>query len=150
MKKALIFDLDGTLALCIARREEALKSGVMDWDVFFDEDLIINDEPNTPIVELFHMYQNIGYTMIIFTGRTGYDGVEEVTKEWLNKNNIKPDIFDMRKAGDRRDDTVVKKEMYDKIKSEYEVIACYDDRDRVVKLWRDLGLTCLQVAEGDF
>ena len=24
------------------------------------------------------------------------------------------------------------------------------DRDQVVRLWRDMGLTCLQVADGDF
>ena len=25
-----------------------------------------------------------------------------------------------------------------------------DDRNQVVKMWRENGLTCLQVAEGDF
>ena len=38
----------------------------------------------------------------------------------------------------------------DKIKNTYNVLYCMDDRDRVVKRWRDLGLTCFQVAPGDF
>ena len=35
--------------------------------------------------------------------------------------------------------------------SEYDVAGVLDDRDQVVKMWRnELGLTCLQVAEGNF
>jgi len=26
----------------------------------------------------------------------------------------------------------------------------FDDRDKVVKMWRNQGLRCCQVAEGDF
>ena len=34
--------------------------------------------------------------------------------------------------------------------SQYDVEFVLDDRDRVVKMWRDRGLKVLQVAEGDF
>ena len=30
------------------------------------------------------------------------------------------------------------------------IFCVLDDRDRVVKMWRDLGLTCFQVAQGNF
>jgi hypothetical protein len=26
----------------------------------------------------------------------------------------------------------------------------FDDKTKAVKMWRDLGLTCFQVAQGDF
>ena len=32
----------------------------------------------------------------------------------------------------------------------YNVKFVLDDRNRVVEMWRSLGLTCLQVADGDF
>lgn len=32
----------------------------------------------------------------------------------------------------------------------YEPIMAFDDRDRVVKMWRDAGIPCAQVAPGDF
>jgi hypothetical protein len=30
------------------------------------------------------------------------------------------------------------------------VIAVFDDRNQVVRMWRDLGLTVFQVADGNF
>ena len=38
----------------------------------------------------------------------------------------------------------------DENKSEHEVVAVFDDRDKVVKMWREIGLTCMQVAPGNF
>ena len=31
-----------------------------------------------------------------------------------------------------------------------DVFAVFDDRNQVVDMWRDNGLTCFQVADGDF
>ena len=31
-----------------------------------------------------------------------------------------------------------------------DIVCVFDDRDKVVKMWRDNGLTCFQVAEGAF
>ena len=45
----------------------------------------------------------------------------------------------------------MKEEIYDQyIKDKYNVAAVFDDRDRVVKMWRDKGLLCCQVYYGDF
>jgi hypothetical protein len=57
----------------------------------------------------------------------------------------------MRTEGDHRSDDIVKKEIYEKrIAPWYDVVAVFDDRDKVVKMWRDLGLLCCQVYYGDF
>jgi hypothetical protein len=57
----------------------------------------------------------------------------------------------MRPEGDHRSDEVVKKEIWEKkIKPWYDVVAVFDDRDRVVKMWRDEGLLCVQSYYGDF
>jgi hypothetical protein len=57
----------------------------------------------------------------------------------------------MRKKGDYRDDSIVKKELLDQIRKDgYNPLLAFDDRDRVVKAWRECGIRCLQVAEGNF
>ena len=57
----------------------------------------------------------------------------------------------MREKGDHRGDEIVKKEIYDnQIKPIYDVMCVFDDRDKVVKMWRDEGLLCCQVYYGDF
>jgi hypothetical protein len=57
----------------------------------------------------------------------------------------------MRKKGDFRKDSVVKKEIYEKyIKDNFNILFCLDDRNQVVNMWREIGIKCLQVQDGDF
>jgi hypothetical protein len=57
----------------------------------------------------------------------------------------------MRAEGDTRKDSIIKEEIYRaEIENKYNVLFVLDDRNQVVELWRRLGLTCLQVAEGNF
>ena len=57
----------------------------------------------------------------------------------------------MRRAGDARKDSVVKRELFDAhVRDRYNVRRVYDDRNQVVDMWRSLGLACLAVAEGNF
>ena len=57
----------------------------------------------------------------------------------------------MRASGDTRKDEIVKLELFDAhVRGKYDVRLVLDDRDRVVRMWRSIGLTCLQVADGEF
>ena len=57
----------------------------------------------------------------------------------------------MRATGDPRKDSIVKREIFDReIRDRYRVVGVFDDREQVVQMWRALGLTVFQVAEGDF
>ena len=57
----------------------------------------------------------------------------------------------MRPDNDTREDFIVKKELLDKhITPFYSPIVAIDDRSQVVKMWRDNGVNCWQVAEGNF
>lgn len=57
----------------------------------------------------------------------------------------------MRPAGDKRRDDIIKAEIFDQhIRGHHNILLVLDDRDSVVKMWRSMGLTCLQVAEGNF
>jgi hypothetical protein len=57
----------------------------------------------------------------------------------------------MRAEKDYRADDIIKGELLDRIISDgWRPWLVVDDRDRVVKMWRDRGLLCLQCAPGDF
>jgi len=137
----LIVDIDGTLALN--------KSGRSPYDYSqVDKDEV--NEPIAKIVRNFSYYHfDDDYTIFIFSGRD--DSCKPTTIDWLNKHSIPFDYLYMRKTGDTRKDAIIKKELFDKhIAEKYDVLFVLDDRDQVIKLWRDLGLTALQVDYGNF
>jgi hypothetical protein len=79
------------------------------------------------------------------------DICKDLTETWLKTHGLFVGPLFMRKTGDRRKDNIVKRELFDSyIKDKYYVEFVLDDRSQVVAMWRDLGLTCLQVAPGDF
>ena len=173
MKKTIIFDLDGTLAIIDKRRILAgkTKDGVptdkMDWDVFFDPDNVLNlDEPNPPVVKMAQMFDDEGFNIVIFSGRN--DRSFDATVEWLWDNKVPWDLLVMRpdKFKDKSwpvarnnpalpnmrfmPDEILKKKMLDTFVDKNDVLMCVDDRQKVVDMWRAEGLTCFQVAPGDF
>lgn len=140
LPKAIICDIDGTLAL-IGNRSP------------YDGENVEQDLLNHPIANILEVYKHqqlFDITLILVTGRE--DRYRSQTERWLQKHSIAYDLLYMRKAGDKRKDTVVKKEIYKKqIKNSFDILFILEDRDQVVDMWRkELGLTCLQVEYGDF
>lgn len=89
------------------------------------------------------------HTVIGMSGRP--DTWRTKTENWYAEHGIPFDEFYMRKAGDNRNDTDVKQEMVDNhIRGKYNVLMWFDDRDRVVRRLRKLGIKTAQVAYGDF
>jgi hypothetical protein len=57
----------------------------------------------------------------------------------------------MREENDNRKDSVIKEEIFFReIFGKWNVKFVLDDRDQIVRTWRNIGLKCLQVAEGNF
>lgn len=132
-QKAIICDIDGT----IARR------GNRDP---YDMTKVSEDTVNVPVAIMVKALHGMGYTVVFTSGRD--DTARNATLQWLD-DYVGVDGYDlmMRAKNDTRNDAVVKREMYDIITTLYDVFVVFDDRDRVVKMWRELGLTCFQVAE---
>lgn len=121
----------------------------MDWKVFFDPKNIQLDKPNSPVIKTFQTMRSAGFNMGILSGRDAISRKE--TEKWLKKHGIYPDFFYMRPQGTFTPDDVLKKQWLDELNEEgHEIMCVYDDRDKVVKMWRDNGITCFQVAPGDF
>lgn len=136
----IIVDIDGTVALMNGRSPYA-------WD------RVGEDVPNKPVIELVNLLLSIGVHVLFVSGRDG--SCMPQTRHWLEENltyghEHRWELF-MREAGDNRADNIVKREIFDReIRDNYNINFVLDDRDQVVKMWRSLGLTCLQVAEGAF
>jgi hypothetical protein len=153
MRKFYIFDLDGTIA-DISHRRHMLDDHTDShrWRRFYDAcDL---DQPNQPVIDLMHTLA-LTHDIRIWSGRS--DEVIEKTVAWLAKythimTEDAADTLMMRKAGDYTPDDKLKKQWLDGLSvTERGLLAgCFDDRDRIVKMYRENGVMCCQVADGDF
>lgn len=144
---AIIIDLDGTLC-DVSHRTHFVKESPPNWPAFFDA--CIDDTPNAAVAALYDMAIQTNYRIIYVSGRPETHRAE--TEEWLCRHELNnyAELL-MRPAGDYRQDAVVKRELFDQhISGRYHILFTVDDRDQVVQMWRDLGLTCFQVAAGDF
>jgi predicted kinase len=135
--KAVLVDIDGTTALMAARSP-------------FDETRVHEDRPNVPVITVIRAMAAAGNAVVFLSGRT--DACRAATHRWLCEHVGVPfQCLYMRAAGDFRKDAIVKRELFDRhVRDSYDVTCVLDDRDQVVAAWRELGLTCLQVAPGDF
>ena len=148
-KNIVIFDLDGTLAIIDDRLKKSLmKNGKINWKRFFSEDLIKKDLPNPPVITTAKLFHQNGYKIYIFSGRS--EKIKEATVQWLKKYDVPYDLLKMRAKNDNRPDEIIKKEFIFELCTLENIFLILDDRKKVVKMWRSLGLPCFQVNEGDF
>lgn len=153
MNKTVIFDLDGTLALIDERRRISIKNnGKMDWDIFFNPTNIALDGPNTPVIETARLFKKNGFNIVIFSGRS--EVTKEATEFWLEQFNVPFDVLKMRPTSKEfkfmRDDDLKQGWLNELFPNKSEIFAVFDDRNKVVEMWRRNGITCFQVADGDF
>lgn len=135
LRFCVIFDIDGTLA-CIGERSP------------YDSRSCDKDLVNPSIAFLNNMVPS-NHSIVLLSGRM--NNAREETVKWLDDHNIKFDHLYMRNTGDFRKDAIIKQELYDQhIKGKMNVTFVVDDRDQVVRMWRDMGLTVLQCNYGDF
>lgn len=134
--KAIIVDLDGTLALRVTNRSW------FDW-LRVGEDVV--SEPVKLIVKNFKQVED--YKIIIVSGRD--EICRKITFDWLIQNlGFEPDLLLMREKGSFVDDSIIKEEFFWKyIDKEYNVQLVLDDRPKVSRMYRKLGLTVLQAGD---
>jgi predicted kinase len=132
---AIICDIDGTLAHMEGRSP-------YDWKK------VGEDRVDMKIAALLDRLAD-SHKIIIVSGRDSVCRPE--TEAWLKHWEIPYEMLLMRREKDNRKDDLVKREIFDMyIRNEYNVEFVLDDRNKVVEMWRQMGLKCLQVADGDF
>lgn len=137
-RKAYIVDIDGTLS-------EKCNRNIFDYSkVQYDLPL----EHITTIIS--SLYDTTDYKIFFLTGRD--DNCFNETLSWLRKNVypfvISNDLI-MRITGDKRKDSIVKMELFDKyIRNNYNVLAVFDDRKQVIEeCWSVLGVNIINVGK---
>ena len=134
----VIVDMDGTLAKMGNRSP-------------YDDHRADQDTVNKPVYDTVQALSAAGYKLLIMSGRD--EGRSRtVTRTWLSKNGVNYRWLLMRPEGDHMKDSVVKHDLLVKFIDQYGhvPVMALDDRDQVVRVWRDMGITCFQVADGNF
>lgn len=161
MRPLYIFDLDGTLAL-IDHRRHLVEAKPADWRAFYAA--CVDDQPNLPVIRTLQALRQSGAECWIWSGRS--EEVRTQTIEWLCRNDCigrftgtlpwwpfsDPDAFRMRKDGDFTPDDELKAKWLSELEppERNRLTAVFDDRDKVVAMWRRMGVPCFQVAPGEF
>jgi predicted kinase len=137
-----ICDIDGTVASC-----EGVRSP-------YDYSRVSLDRPRRAVIEVLHDRYTSGRGLIFVSGRPDINDVRRDTEEWIRVNVGLPFEALYMRPGDRlqTNDSIIKRDLFDEnIRGRYNIGVVFDDRDRVVDMWRkQLGLDCLQVNYGDF
>lgn len=180
MTPLYIFDLDGTIALIDHRRhlverrdcKPCLGTGAIlatdeparecpwcdgkgkfdpDWKRFFAA--CVDDKPNWPVISTMNALLKSGADVQIWSGRSAE--VMNESLSWLQRF-FEVDAEEvglcMRREGDFTPDDELKKLWLDSL-NEFDrrrLVAVFDDRQKVVDMWRANGVACFQVAPGDF
>lgn len=154
MKNFIIFDIDGTLA-DIKHRLHFIEGDVKDWDGFYGA--MSKDQPIFEMTDLLSTILNswsltqINSEVVFVTGRP--EKYRAKTMAWLQQQNhienLDKRLF-MRKDGDHRPDYLVKKEIVEELRHRGTIKMAFEDRTQVVKMYREMGIRCLQVADGDY
>ena len=130
-----IVDIDGTLAINNTRHPFA-------WER-------VNEDALNPAVATLVEKLGQDTQIIVFSGRSSV--CRDLTISWLKQHNIKYQDLFMRPADDQRPDDLLKSELYyAHVHGKYNAIGVIDDRPKVCRMWRNLGLTVFQVGNPDY
>ena len=145
MNKIVLCDLDGTLS-DTEHRVHHIRRERPDYDAFFAASG--EDEPIAPVISLVNALALAGHEIHIITGRR--EDTREITEAWLERHAVSYKRLLMRGFADDTPDHVLKRQWFEADYDLANVLLALEDRNSVVAMYRELGVTCLQVAEGDF
>lgn len=145
-KAFVLCDLDGTLC-DIKHRLKYARGPEKDWDKFFAG--VSGDTLRNSTRDVLHNYLSNGYEVILVSARP--ERCREDTVKWLWENGqvegLSYKALFMRGNHDKRDDVLVKGDMYDKLfKDKYKIETVIDDRPKVIRMWMEKGLSVIDVG----
>lgn len=141
----VVFDLDGTLADGKHREHWINRpAGEKNWRSYFAD--CDRDYPIGPVAGTLRALAAAGHDIEIWTGRS--DKVAEKTAAWLQSHGLHGFRMRSRAAGDHTADYDLKASWLEECGRKPDLV--FEDRARVVAMWRSHGIVCCQVAPGDF
>ena len=145
----LIFDVDGTL-MDVEHRRHFVSGPSKDWDSFMDPKVMEGDSPNQPVVDIALAMAEAGHEIVVVSARN--ERHREVTEKQLSSTmGVFWSHMFLRPDDSFEPDEEFKKRVLDElINAGWKPDMVFDDRDKVVNMWRENGIPCLQVAPGNF
>jgi len=154
MKKYIIVDIDGTIAINAARQLLILKKledtpiEEMPWAELFEN--CHRDKPIWPVIDLVTRL-NDTHHIVFCTSRD--DAFRDKTRKWLDDYTglWKSPLLMRKSADDHRLDSIIKPELLEEAGITTENTAfMLEDKNSMVDAWRELGFTVLQTADNDW
>lgn len=146
-KKAVIWDLDGTLSDDTARAHfvEVEQGRKRDWKSYFDA--IDEDPPIAASMEILHALHAQGTRIIFLTGRPEY--TRPKTERWLQANGLTEyDHLLMRPEGEYRPAGEFKVDEIRQLRERYELVCAFEDRIDVAEHLRLEGVPVFLFGAG--
>ena len=141
-----ISDVDGTIA-DVQHRRHLVQTKPSNWHAF--RAAAAQDTPCVPVIKTLQALFAQGNRIVLCSGRV--EDERDLTERWMLQHKVWYHKLYMRPNGDYRADDIVKSELLDQILADgFQPIMAFDDRQRVVDMWRRRGIVCAQVAEENF
>jgi predicted kinase len=132
----VVIDLDGTTMLHNGRLP-------------FDWNKVSTDIFDPRMLKIINKFYESAVKIIFLTGRP--ESVRNATDDCLNSKLWFGYELIMRPINDNRSGDVLKKDLWEKyIDPYYNTLCVFEDSNKCVDMWRDLGLLTCQVANGDY
>lgn len=142
--KIVVCDIDGTVAN-IDHRLQYAKGEEKNWTTFFS--LLSKDTPRMEVYKKASSLAIANNAPLIFVSARPEDYRTE-TEQWLRENDMEYSHLVMRSKGDKRKDTDVKSDIYNRYLKQYDIVKVFDDRPSVIRMWREKGLEVEDVGNG--
>lgn len=147
----ILCDIDGTLAN-LEHRRHYVREGKKDWKGFFGEmdNDTLREEIWKQVDDTAMAAREQGKKVYVFLVSARPETYRKTTEAWLDRMGIKDyTALFMRREGDSRDDSIVKREILNAyFKDKSKIIKVFDDRPRVIRMWREEGLEVVDVGDG--
>ena len=145
----VLVDIDGTL-MDMEHRRHFVTNGNKDWDSFLDPAQMALDTPNWPVANVVAgLNSTVTNRVIMVSARN--ERHREVTEQQMAELGLGTCFLFLRADDDFRADDEFKLDVLTELRAaDMEPDLVFDDRNRVVDMWRREGIACFQVAEGDF
>ena len=141
-KNCILVDMDATLCFNTTGRP------------FFGHGAAEAMKDDIPCMEICHLVNNYilddSVEVIILTGREDTPEIRKATEQWLKEHLIgNVDKILMRPPHNNQKGQDCKLNIYKTfVEPKYNVLFVLEDSSKVVKMWRDNGIVCLQVNDG--
>lgn len=116
------------------------------WEEFFKEGK--NDTPKKDMIELCNYYHDLGFIVKLRTGAV--ETYKDETINYLKENGVKYSELKMRKENVKIPDYILKPSWIPKYDLAENIIATYDDRDRVNEKYKFKGVENIFEITKDF